>query len=155
MVNLTKLVPARLFQGIYSALLACWVGGTVFFSIVVLPTLFRNLERSQAGDVAALLFPGYYRFGLACAVVLLAIALGFAYAGRSGWRAAALVLCSMLACQGIAAGVVRPRMAAIRGMPEHQREFDRLHRHSVRLNAVVLIAGIGLVAAGGRLLREP
>ena len=52
--------------------LAVWSGETVFFGAVVAPALFGGLDRVEAGNVAALIFPGYYGLAYACGALLLA-----------------------------------------------------------------------------------
>ena len=58
-----------------------WAGAGIFFSLVTLPTLFMNMDTSDAGRTAALLFPGYYAFGLAAgAMLLVAVAINASFA---------------------------------------------------------------------------
>jgi len=143
-----------LARTLYVLALAGWIGASFFFSMVVLPTLFINMESAEAGAVAALLFPGYYYYGLACAAVLLAACAFLAHRVGRGWRAALAVAVVMIACQAYAAGVILPRMAEIRGIQPERVEFDDLHRLSVRLNAVVLIGGLALLLAAPKMVEE-
>ena len=66
---------AAFLRTLYVLALALWVGAAVFFSVVVLPVLFTSMEPARAGEIAALLFPYYFRFGAALGVLLLAAAL--------------------------------------------------------------------------------
>ena len=138
----------------YLLALACWVGAAVFYSLFVLRTLFTSLAPGRAGEIAALLFPGYYAFGFACAVVL-ALACGYlAYTGGRAWRFAAAAALVMVVCQAVGTGVVHPKMKSLRGVEAGRAEFDRLHRLSVRLNGVILVTGVGLLLVSARLLEE-
>ena len=131
--------------------LGLWAGAVVFFSMVVLPTLFLNLETSVAGHTAALLFPGYYAFGIALGATLLTSACLLARHEGGAWRWAVATLAVALACQLYAGLSVRPRMAALRGVESGVIEFQRLHRLSVRLNGVVLVGTLGVLFASATL----
>jgi len=146
-------------DSVFVTSLAGWLGSAVFFSAVVLPTLFINLESAAAGEIAALLFPFYYRFGLACGFVLLGscVLAGIreTASGEFGprrWWTAAIIVTVMLLCQGYAEIVIRPEMSDIRGVVDAKPTFDALHRLSVRLNSVVLFGGLALAAGSGFLL---
>jgi hypothetical protein len=129
--------------------LVLWVGGAWLFSAVVLPGLFAGLERSLAGDVAALLFPAYYRLGLGAGVAAV-LGAGWMARGDRPWAIVVAVLMIMLACQGWAVFVLQPHMAELRGLESARAEFMKLHGWSMALNSVVLLAGSGLVLFGGR-----
>ena len=132
--------------------LALWIGAVVFYSLVVLPVLFTNWDPARAGDVAALLFPMYYRAGLALGVMLLGAAIYLALRARGPWRLVLAVVVIMVLCQSYAALAVHPTMAALRESPADRPRFDVLHRRSVRLNGVVLAGGLGLLLSSGYLL---
>ena len=132
--------------------LTMWIGATTFFSIVVLPVLFTRLGPPRAGEVAALLFPFYYRFGVAFGVLLLGACAYLAARVRGAWRFACAVAALMLVCQAYAAFSLHPRVAALRGSETDRPLFDALHRRSVRLNGVVLAGGLILVLSSGYLL---
>ena len=129
--------------------LVLWVGGAWLFSAVVLPSLFAGLERSMAGDVAALLFPSYYSLGLGSGVAAL-MGAGWMARGDRPWAIAVVALLIMLACQGWALFVLQPHMAELRGLESARAEFMKLHGWSMVLNTVVLLSGSGLVLFGGR-----
>src|SRR5687767_4791406 len=80
--------------------LALWTGAAVFFSAGVLPMLFMNLEPSDAGRIAALLFPVYFRAGLAVGVVACVAAALLARSGDRKWKAVLAVLALMTLAQG-------------------------------------------------------
>lgn len=135
---------------LYLSSLALWVGGAFFFSAGVLPVLFLNMPPHEAGGIAALLFPVYFRAALAAGVVSTLAAGRIAREGGRRWAAAALLLAAMTAVQGWTTLVLHPEMAEIRGVVGQEQRFQDLHRLSVRLNGFVLAGGaLLLLAAGG------
>jgi hypothetical protein len=131
-----------------------WSGGGLLFSAVVLPTLFLNLDTSDAGRIAALLFPGYYAFGVVLGVAWIVSA---GYLSRSGRRACYAALAAAIvatSCHVYAAFEIRPQMTELRGQPEGIAEFQRLHRLSVRLNGVVLVLTVGALLASAKIVEE-
>lgn len=142
-------------KGLFVTSTGLWAGAGIFFSLVMLPTFFLNMETAEAGRAAALLFPGYYAFGLG-AGALLSLSVGLlARTGGRVWHGVALAVALALACQAYAAFDVRPKMSELRGAPSGVEEFQRLHRLSVRLNGVVLIVTCGLLAASAKLIERP
>ena len=139
-------------RGLFITAAGLWAGAGTFFSLVTLPTLFMNLETAEAGRTAALLFPGYYVFGLGAGALLLAAAAILARGGGRRWYGVALAVTIALACHAYATASVRPRMSELRGIPTGIEEFQRLHRVSVRLNTVVLIITLGLLGGSAKLL---
>lgn len=133
--------------------LSLWVGATVFFSGAVLPMLFLNLLPAEAGRIAALLFPVYFRAGAVVGVVSTLAAFRIARSAGRRWLAAAALLGAMTLVQGWTAAVLHPEMASIRGVVGQEARFQHLHELSVRLNAVVLGGGLLLLVAGGFLFR--
>ena len=133
------------------ASLSLWVGAAVFFSAAVLPTLFLNLLPSEAGRIAALVFPIYFRAGLVVGVVATLAAARIARDGGRRWVAAAALLALMTVVQGWSAIVMHPEMARIRGVVGQEERFQQLHKLSVRLNSIVLAGGLALLVAGGYL----
>jgi hypothetical protein len=112
--------------------------------------LFKSLSRDQAGQIVGILFPGYFRWGLACGVIALA--------GRLVMRATApapvILLVIMLALTSVQAFYIEPRAAALKlQIPsfdttpkEHplRREFSKLHGISASCNLAVVAGGIAL-----------
>lgn len=146
-----KAAPAWALS-LFVAALSLWIGAAAFFSAGVLPLLFLNLDPSQAGGIAALLFPTYFRAGLAAGLVATLAAVRIARQGGRRWRYAALLLLAMTAAQGWSALVVHPQMARIRGVAGEEVRFQQLHRESVRLNGFVLAGGVLVLVAAGYLL---
>ena len=139
-------------RGLFVTSVGLWAGAGIFFSLVTLPVLFMNLETADAGRTAALLFPGYYAFGLGAGALSLVAAVMLGRSGGRVWHGVALAMVLALACQLYATASVRPRMSELRGVPTGVEEFQRLHRVSVRLNTVVLVVTFALLAAGAKLI---
>jgi len=143
--------------------LIVWLGEVLFLSLVVAPTVFRNLPVEEAGRVVSLLFPVYYRIGIACGVALLmaAVILRGASERRGVWTAGAGIIGMMLVATLYAAFVVQPRAQVLR--PQlHQaevtaavrEEFDSVHRLAVQLNSVVLLGGLAIAIIAALHVRE-
>ncbi|HEY2775456.1 MAG TPA: DUF4149 domain-containing protein [Candidatus Binatia bacterium] len=137
---------------IYVFSLSLWIGGSAFFTAGVLPALFLNMPPSDAGRIAAIVFPIYFRAGLAVGVVATLSAWALSRGGGRRWHAAFMLLLVMVASQAWTTLVIHPEMARIRGVEAEVPRFQELHHRSVNLNAVVLGGGIVLLALSGRLL---
>jgi hypothetical protein len=142
----------RWVVSLFLASLALWVGAAVYLSAGVLPVLFTSLEPADAGRIAALVFPIYFRAGLVVGIVATASAALLARREGGRWRAVFALLVCMTLAQGWSAVVLHPEMARIRGVAEQVERFQYLHALSVRLNGIVLAGGMLLLAAGGFLL---
>ncbi len=130
---------------------ALWIGAAVYLSAGVLPLLFMNLEPAEAGRIAALVFPLYFRAGLALGLVATLAAAVVARGGGRRWAGVMALLAAMTLAQGWSAVVVHPEMAAIRGVEAELARFQQLHALSVRLNSIVLFGG-GLLLVGSGFL---
>ncbi len=135
-----------------------WLGAMAFFSIFVAPAAFSVLDRESAGRLVTTVFPRYYLFGAVLGVVGL-VGVGGQFFGSGGrqapWGTLALLLL-MLGLTLYAMLVLEPQIQSTRlalrsagivpgsGAPEAQA-FARLHRISVILNGVTLLAGLALI----------
>jgi uncharacterized protein DUF4149 len=128
------------------------VGSVLFFSFAVAPIVFAVLGPENGGKFVRALFPRYYAWGaIAGAIALPAfVAVPLCY---PEYRGAAVGVQSLiiLACTLImlyAGNSLTPAINAARDAgPEGHERFERLHRRSVRLNALVLVIGLGLLIA--------
>lgn len=135
--------------------LSCWLGGAALFTFVLTPRLFTALSRDMAGMIVGLLFPGYFRWGLACGAVALLCRL----AGRGRFALPSLaILAVMLILTATQAFVIEPRAAAIKA---HITSFDttskddaarvrfrQLHGLSMAANLAVIAGGVVLLVLG-------
>ena len=139
-----------LFDSVYVLALTAWVGSILFFSFVVAPVIFTVLGAESGAKFVRALFPRYYLWGAICgAVALPAFVAGpLCYPEFRGPRVglqALAILCGTLimlyAGNSLVPAINRARDAG----PVGHQQFLRLHRLSVRLNAVALVIGLGLL----------
>jgi hypothetical protein len=135
---------------------ALWLGVMGFFAFAVAPAAFGALDRDAAGRLVSAVFPRYYAVGTLLGAVALAAALPRAVAGGGArsW-AAALLLVAMVLVTLAAWLVVLPAAHAARDAMRQRdgradapaaARFARLHRLSTAMNAVVMLAGVTVVA---------
>ena len=130
--------------------LVCWVGSVIFFSFFTAPAAFTTLGREQGGELMSVLFPRYYGLGYVCSVLAGATLL-LSPMGTTGLRLPFLIV--MTACTLYAGLVISPEARAVKVQMKEQPDnketleprFKSLHVWSVRLNASVLILGLGLL----------
>lgn len=137
---------------IYNLALAGWLGGAALFTFLLTPMLFASFSRDVAGGIVGVLFPGYFRWGLACGAVALLCQL--IHRGRFA-LASVLILTAMLALTATQAFVLEPRAAALkRDIPSfattpadnpHRVQFRKLHGLSMAANLAVIVGGVVLV----------
>lgn len=130
--------------------LVMWMGSIIFFSFFAAPAIFRLLDRKQAGEVVGAIFPKYYGIGYICSV-LAAATLMLSQRGMEG--PPLIFLAVMAACTFYAGMVINPQARVLKQQMQEQPEnrealetqFQSLHGWSVRLNATVLMFGLGLL----------
>jgi hypothetical protein len=128
----------------------------VTVSFLVAPKVFGGLPRTQAGDLMAGVFGGYYWLGITLGVM--ALAAGITLARHTGWTwerwAAVVLLIGMVGSAGYTRLIVMPdlmeaRTAMQRASSEnaapYRARLDALHHLSVVLNAGVLLGGMGVM----------
>lgn len=143
-----------------------WLGAQLFFSAFVAPAAFSILEREAAVRLVNAVFPRYFLAGLVLGLVALAGVVGQLAGGprsRALWGVLALLVL-MLALTAYTLAALLPAMETARhairaggadparALPEAQA-FARLHRLSVILNGLTLLAGLAVLAleaAGAR-----
>lgn len=123
---------------LYRWAVGTWAGALLAFGAVFAPALFRVFTPPEAGSVVRQVIPVLDAAGLVALLLALVSAWrleGFA-SRRARWTAALLLLAAL--CVGISAGLVTPRMTALREsagdriseLPrEHptRRAFGQLH----------------------------
>jgi hypothetical protein len=140
------------FETVYRLAIALWAGGNAIFTLLLTPILFKTESRDTAGRIVGNLFPGYFRWGIACGVVALICRL----AGKGmATRLPILLLLAMLAVSSFQALYVEPKAAELKRQigsfettpKDHplRREFSRLHGVSAVCNLLVLAGGVTLV----------
>ncbi len=135
-----------------------WLGAMAFFSIFVAPSAFAVLDRESAGRLVSTVFPRYYVFGAVFGLLALAGVAG-RFLGRAGreapWGSLALlllmlgltfyILLVLLPGAESARAAIRAAGAASGSPTPDAQHFARLHRISVVLNAITLLAGLAVV----------
>jgi hypothetical protein len=138
------------FDSVYLIALTAWVGSVLFFSFGVAPIIFKVLGSEAGGRFVRALFPRYYAWGAISGAVALpaavAVPLCFPELRGPAVGVQALVILAGTLIMLYAGNSLTPAINAARdeGPAGHDR-FERLHRRSVRLNAVVLLLGLGLI----------
>jgi hypothetical protein len=121
--------------------LSLMLGGMMFFAAVTTPVAFARLEKEQARHYIRGVFPIYYLWVLATSAIA-SVAL-FPLDRRA---AAVMAVCAVLAVwmrQGV---MLRIRAADEAG---DQPRFRRLHRLSVIVNLLQMVAAAGVLAVYG------
>ena len=143
----------------YNLALALWVGGTVVFTFIVTPAIFKSFGRDMAGEIVGKLFPGYFLYNLVLAA--LAFILFFTVAGDRTMTAARLSLALLTAALVINAYIalklhpdavrVKQQITSFeRESPDSpaRKQFARLHAVSASLNLLLLADGVALLIIG-------
>lgn len=137
---------------LYRLAVSLWAGGNAIFTLMLTPILFKTESRDVAGRIVGNLFPGYFRWGVACGVIALVCRL----AGRGiGFKLPVIVLAVMLTVTSFQAFYVEPRAAELKRQigsfettsKDHplRKEFSKLHGVSAVCNLTVLAGGVLLV----------
>lgn len=137
---------------LYRLAVSLWVGGNAIFTLMLTPILFKTEGRDTAARIVGNMFPGYFRWGLACGVVALICRL----AGRGlEPRLPLIVLAVMLAATSFQAFYLEPRVSQLKlkiGSFETtskedplRSEFAKLHGISAACNLTTLAGGVLLV----------
>lgn len=138
---------------LYRLAVACWVGGTSLFTFVLTPAIFKSFNRDMAGKIVGALFPGYFKWGLACGVISLVTI--FMSSTVKYKTAAVVIIAVMLAITALQAWVIEPKAAALKkAIPSFETtpkedplrlQFRKVHGVSVVGNLVVIGGNIALV----------
>lgn len=136
--------------------LIVWLGGLIFFSFVVAPTVFSVLPtRHLAGNVVSRSLSALHWMGLASGIVFLVSSMLYARLSTGSahsFAARHVLVCVMLALTAVSQFYVTPKMAGLRAsMEEIDRvspadparvQFDALHVWSTRLEGSVFLLGL-------------
>ncbi len=137
---------------LYRIAVACWFGGAALFTAVLTPAIFRSYAQDTAGAIVGTLFPGYFRWGLACGVLAL-LCLAFSR-GRHA-VASAVIIAAMLTITAVQAFVIEPRAVELKKAigsfeatpADHplRIRFRKLHAISATGNLAVIGGGVALI----------
>ena len=137
---------------LYNLAVSCWLGGAALFTFLLTPKLFAAYPRDLAGNIVGLLFPGYFRWGLACGAVALLCQL----VNRGRFAVASLlIIATMLILTSVQAFILEPRAAELKqSIPSFETtskddplrvQFRTLHGLSIAANLAVVAGGVILV----------
>jgi hypothetical protein len=142
-------------QRVFHLVAACWTGSMLAVGYLAAPTLFASLDRSTAGNVAAMLFRNEAVLGVVCGLILLGLANALVRQGYGEYRRARAIVGAMLACLLVGYFAVQPFMAALRdaardagvdvGHSRYATRFAMLHGVSSAIYLVQTALGIWLV----------
>ena len=139
-----------IFDSVYLFTLAAWVGSILFFSFGIAPIIFKVLDPTSAARFVRVLFPRYYAWGVVSSAIALPAYLGvpLAFTEYRGWWVAVqslLIIASILIFL-YCGNTLTPQINAARDAgPSEELRFQKLHKRSVGLNAIVLLLGIVLL----------
>jgi hypothetical protein len=138
---------------LYRLAVACWIGGASLFTFVLTPTIFKSFNRDVAGGIVGVLFPGYFKWGLVCGAMALAVV--FMSSAVKHKTIAAVIIAVMLAITSVQAFVIEPKATALKQeIPSFETtpkndplriQFTKLHGVSAVSNLVVIAGGVVLI----------
>ena len=137
---------------IYRLAISLWAGGNAIFTLMLTPILFKTETRDVAGRIVGNLFPGYFRWGMACGAIALICRLAIHGMDQ---KLPVILLVVMLALSSFQAFYIEPRAAELKRQigsfettgKDHplRKDFSKLHGISAVCNLTVLISGVVLV----------
>jgi hypothetical protein len=147
----------QITAAIFRLAVAFWVGGAALFTFVLTPILFKTQPRDLAAKIVGVLFPGYFRWGLATGTV--AVICLLIMRGRY-FLPTLILLVLMLGLTSYQAFSIEPRAAVLKQQivsfettgkdDPRRREFSRLHGISMACNLAVLLSGMAVIIVPGR-----
>ena len=153
-----------LIEYLQALAIAILVGKVVLLSFVVAPILAKSLEREQFGIVVRQLFPAYYALGMGTAILGLVSLSGLAmiHGTSPSLLVTGGIWLIILAAEAYCRSPLTPQSNAMRDRlkeqeqrgavdPNLQAAWNRLHRRSVYLNSLVLLAGLCVLGLASRL----
>jgi hypothetical protein len=150
---------APLIEYLHALAVAVLVGKVILLSFVVAPILAKSLEPESFGNVVRQLFPVYYALGMGTAAVgLISATVLVALQGLTIILVAVgLIWLAVLSAETYCRSALTPQSNAMRNQLKEQQSrgavdpclqlaWNRLHQRSITLNAMVLLAGLCLIA---------
>jgi hypothetical protein len=136
--------------------LILWIGGILFFVLVMTRTLFAVLPRHLAGSVVNPALHSLHWIGIIAGLVFLAGSLIYMQITTGDFHFFAvshILVALMLVLTCVSQFAITPRMAPLRAQMAAldsvpaalQAQFDALHAWSTRLEGGVLLLGVALL----------
>jgi len=140
--------------------LIVWIGGIVFFSFVVAPSIFHSLPPEFAGKAVSAIFPKYYPLGYVSGLVAFAC-LVVSGLKTGNWSWAKMMIIAFMTFMTVTNSLItHPKARALKEEMQttqsqtelvHLKEvFDRIHRWSVINNGIVLVLGLIVIILTAR-----
>jgi Domain of unknown function (DUF4149) len=144
--------------------LITWIGGIIFFSFVLAPTVFTVLPTVElAGNVVSRSLTALHWMGLVSGVIFLLASLTYnlrVHAQAKPFAITHILVLAMLVLTAISQFAITPRMRVLRHemgaienisrSDERRVEFDRLHAWSTRAEGGVFFCGLIVVVLTAR-----
>jgi hypothetical protein len=143
--------------------LIVWLGGIIFFALVLAPTLFTVLPTQLAGNVVSPSLSKLHWIGLVAGSVFLICSLAYNWVKHSQLRlltATHVLVVLMLLLTAVSQFAITPRMRELRTqlwradvlspVEPTRAEFNRLHGWSTRTEGGVLLLGLLVVVLTAR-----
>jgi len=139
--------------------LIVWIGGIIFFALVLAPTLFSMLPAQTAGNVVSPILSKLHWIGLIAGAVFFICSLVYNWAEHSQLRlfgTSHLLVLLMLILTAVSQFAITPRMRELHegpsglDAPKARAEFNRLHVWSTRTEGGVLLLGLLVVIVTAR-----
>jgi len=124
--------------------LSLMLGGKVFFAAIVAPLVFTRLPFEQAGRFIRAMFPVYYVYVLATSAAA-SVAL-FPLAKEASGIMAVCAGVTLWLRQVLMGRINRASDLAQAGDAAAKRAFDRMHRISVVINVLQMVAAAAVLA---------
>lgn len=148
--------------------LITWIGGIIFFSFVLAPTVFTVLPTVElAGNVVSRSLISLHWIGLFSGVIFLLTSLAYnwkAHAQAKPFAATHVLVLVMLVLTAISQFAITPRMRVLRHQmgtiedvshsDQRRLEFDRLHAWSTRAEGGVFFCGLIVIVLTARRFGE-
>ena len=148
--------------------LIVWIGGIIFFSFVLAPTVFTVLPTVElAGNVVSRSLTALHWMGLISGVIFLLASLTYnlkLHVQAKPFATSHILVLAMLVLTAISQFAITPRMRVLRhemgaienisGSNERRVEFDRLHAWSTRAEGGVFFCGLIVVVLTARRFGE-
>lgn len=134
--------------------LIVWIGGIIFFSVVMAPALFTLLPAQLAANVVGPTLTSLHWIGLFAGLIFLTCSLAYNRVKHSQPRllgATHFLVVMMLVLTATSQYAIAPRLRELRRVPlsmvtiDVRRDFDRLHWWSTRTEGGVLVLGLLVV----------
>jgi len=141
-----------LFDSIYVIALAVWIGSALFLSPAVIPLIVKQLGPEPGEKLVRALLSRYCVWGAICGALALTsmVAVPLCYpeyrGAKVGVQALAIISCILITLY-VGNSATSPRNEARGAGSSYQGPYPPLDRRAFSLNALVAIAGVGLLAA--------